>query len=158
MTNTQPSVWRQWWPRNEATLNRYLSQSRKSLLPHDIPGRHSFWGCVSVLSGHRSRTDCLPSQTQRHWSGENGFPGMPLWCHYQGDWPTDRESFPLAYYVLLLQQLLVMSPTLTSSGGFLVLGVGSCTRWGTGSDRGTVAAAADAQRWEENKPSQSVSL
>jgi len=36
--------------------------------------------------------------------------------------------------------------TLTSSGVFLVMGAFSCPRWGTGSDRVTVAAAADAQR------------
>ena len=41
-------------------------------------------------------------------------------------------------------------PTLTSSGVFLVPGVGSCTRWGTGSDRGTAATAADAQRWDKS--------
>ena len=52
---------------------------------------------------------------------------------------------------LLLQQLLVMPHTLTSSGVFLLTGVGSFTRWGTGSDRGTVATAADAQRWERRK-------
>ena len=46
--------------------------------------------------------------------------------------------------------MLVMLLTLTSSGVFLVIGDGSCTRWGTGSDRGTVAAAADAQCWEES--------
>ena len=43
-----------------------------------------------------------------------------------------------------------MPHTLTSSGGFLAFGVDSFTRWGTGSDRGTVATAADAQRWEES--------
>ena len=41
--------------------------------------------------------------------------------------------------------------TLTSSGSFLVLGVGSFTRWGTGSDKGTVATAADAQRLDRRK-------
>ena len=44
-----------------------------------------------------------------------------------------------------------MLVTLTSSGAFLVLGVSSFTRWGTGSDRGTVATAADAQRWAKKQ-------
>ena len=57
------------------------------------------------------------------------------------------------WYIMghFFQELLFMSHTLTSSGVFLVPGVGSCTRWETGSDRGTVATAADAQRWEESK-------
>ena len=47
--------------------------------------------------------------------------------------------------------VVVVVHTLTSSGGFLVVGVLSSAKWGTGSDKGTVTVAADAQRWRGNQ-------
>ena len=38
--------------------------------------------------------------------------------------------------------VVVVVHTLTSSGGFLVVGVLSSAKWGTGSDKGTVTVAA----------------